>query len=362
MKQWLISLAILVVAIGAVWYLLQPADEETGSAPGGRSTNVNVSTPVYGEVEDRLQAVGTTRARNSVNLANEVAGRIVEINFEEGEQVSQGDVLVVLDQRQAKADLEVAQARLKDAEAKYRRADRLRSSNSISDAELDELQTGLTVAQANIESARTRLENLQITAPFNGVVGLREVSVGAFLATGTAITTLDSMDQMLVRFDVPQRFLAKLAPGQSVDVGAGAGGTFRGEVTELGSRIDPLSRSLTVQSKVENNDGQLRPGQFVNVSVTFETRPALLIPEQAVLTRGRDRFVFVAEDGRAKRVPLTLGSRQSGQVEVIEGLEIEDKVIINGNDGINSGDRLTVLEDDKALLSRGTGTDQGEDI
>lgn len=361
MKQWLLSLAILAVAISGTWYLLQPADEKAPRLPGGRSSNVNVSTPVSGEIEDRLQAVGTTRARNSVTIANEIAGRIVEIKFEEGQRVRQGDILVVLDQRQAQADLEVAQARLKDAEAKYQRAKRLRSSNSIADAELEELETALTVARANSEAARTRLENLQITAPFDGVVGLREVSIGAYLATGTTITTLDSMDQMLVRFDVPQRFLARLHPGQSVNIGAGAGETYRGEVTELGSRIDPQSRSLTVQSRIDNSEGQLRPGQFVDISVIFETRVTLLIPEQAVLTRGRDRFVFIADDGRAKRVPLTLGSRNDGKVEVINGLEADDKVIINGNDGINDGDRLNVLEDDNALLSRGIEADQGKD-
>lgn len=364
MKQWLLGLVILVVAIGGSWYLLQPASTGAAKADAGRSANVNVVQPRIGDIQDRLQAVGSTSARNSVDIASEVDGRVIALNFTEGQEVKKGQVLVTLDQRQAQADLKVAQARLADAQAKYDRASRLQSSRSISDAEVDELQASLAVARANLESARTRLENLEIAAPFDGVVGLRDVSVGAYINAGDMITTLDSIDQMQVRFDVPQRFISQLRLGQEVEVSAGLRGTdrFSGEITELDSRVDPLSRTLTVQSRIDNPERRLRPGQFLDVSVTLETREALLIPEQAVLTSGRDKFVFVAEDGAARRVELALGSRQAGEVEVVEGLEARDRVIVNGQDGMNSGDRVNVLEDDKALLTREMSDGEGDDI
>lgn len=365
MKQWLLALVVLALAAGATWYLWQPAEEQGPQAgQANRSTNVNVVTPQRGEVRDRLQAVGTTMARNSVDVVSEVPGRIVQIHFEEGQRVSEDQVLVTLDQRQTQADLAVAQARLADAEAKFERANRLRGSNSIAAADVDELRASLAVARANLESARTRLGNQQVRAPFDGVVGLREVSVGAYLNAGQTITTLDSTEQMQVRFDVPQRYLGQLREGQEVEVGADALDDNRvpGEVTELGSRVDPLSRTLTVQSRVDNVEGRLRPGQFVNVALTLETRSALLIPEQAVLTRGRENFVFTAEDGAARRVSVTLGSRTAGQVEVVEGVQPDDRVIVNGQDDLRSGDRLKVLEDDRALLSRGLDTDQSKDI
>lgn len=364
MKQWLLGLVILVVAIAGSWYLLQPASTGAAQADAGRSANVNVVQPRIGEIQDRLQAVGSTSARNSVDIASEVDGRVIALNFAEGQEVKKGQVLVTLDQRQAQADLKVAQARLADAQAKYDRASQLQSSRSISDAEVDELQASLAVARANLEFARTRLQNLEIAAPFDGVVGLRDVSVGAYISAGDMITTLDSIDQMQVRFGVPQRFISQLRLGQEVEVGAGLRGTdrFSGEITELDSRVDPLSRTLTVQSRIDNPERRLRPGQFLDVSVTLETREALLIPEQAVLTSGRDKFVFVVEDGAAHRVELALGSRQAGEVEVVEGLEATDRVIVNGQDGMNSGDRVNVLEDDKALLTREMSDGEGDDI
>lgn len=366
MKQWLLGLLILLAAIAGSWYLLQPAEETADDQQAGRSSNVNVVQPRQGEIEDRLEAVGSTSARNSVDIASEVDGRIVELHFSEGQAVEQNQVLVTFDQRQARADLQVAEARLTDAQAKYDRATLLQNSQSIAAATVDELRASLAIARANIQAARTRLDNLQITAPFDGVVGLRDVSVGAYLNAGDTITTLDSLAQMQMRFDVPQRFISQLQLGQEVEIGAGAsagaGERFNGEITELGSRVDPLSRTLTAQARIENPDGRIRPGQFLNVSVTLRSRSALLIPEQAVLTRGRDKFVFIDEDGQARRRALTLGSRQAGQVEVIEGLESADRVIITGQDNLDDGDRLRILEDDDALLSRGATANEGDGI
>lgn len=366
MKQWLLGLLIILAAVGATWFLMQPPEQAQAQSSGAetRTTNVNIAMPREGEVQDRLRAVGTSMARNSVDVVSEVDGRIVEINFDEGARVTEGQVLVTLDQRQARADLKVAEALLKDAEAKYQRATQLRNSNSVSVASVEELQASQAVARANLESAQTRLANLQIRAPFDGMVGLREVSVGAYLTAGQTITTLDSIDEMQVRFEVPQRFLSELERGQKVAVSAEVLGEdlFSGEVTELGTRIDPLSRTLTVQSRVNNKNGRLRPGQFVNVALTLETRMALLIPEQAVLTNGSDQYVFVVEDGEAKRRVLRLGSRQAGSVEVLEGLELDSQVVITGQDSLKSGDRVAVLEDDNALLSRRGKPDQGEEI
>ncbi|MAM00452.1 efflux RND transporter periplasmic adaptor subunit [Hydrocarboniclastica marina] len=352
MKQWLWSFILLVIALGATAYLMQPADSADDEGPRGRVTHVNVVQPERAQIQDRLRAVGTARARNSVDIVSEVDGRIVDIHFTEGQQVVQGDRLVSLDKRQAQADMAVAEARLKDAEAKFRRAESLQKSNSISAAEVDELVAGLAVARASLELARSRLDNLEVVAPFDGVLGLKEVSVGAWLSAGQLITTLDSIDQMLVRFQVPQRYIDQLQSGQAIDVATSGAASTRlsGEVTELGSRVDPLSRTLTVQSQVSNPDARLYPGQFLDVSLTLDTRTGLQIPEQAVMTRGRENFVYVIADGLAKRVPLELGSRLAGRVEVVEGLTLEDRVVINGQDGLSSGDPVKVLDDDDALL------------
>lgn len=351
-KQWLIALVLVVVAVGGAFswqYLGQKGNE---SAQRERpASKVNTISPKMDKVRDSVNAVGNLRAREQVELTVEVSGRVVEKNLDSGKRVSRGQLLLRLDDRQAVADLQVAEATLADARRQFERAQRLQANNSISQSRVDELRTALDVAVAQREAARTRLDNHRIEAPFDGVIGLSDISLGAYLSSGTSVATLDSTGPMEMAFSVPERFLGQLQIGQVVRGGSPAypGESFQGELVELGSRINELSRTLPVRAIIDDPDGRLRPGQFMSASLTLREREALVIPEQAVMIRGDDKYVFIADDGVARRQSVVLGSRSPGMVEVAEGLTQEDQVIITGQDRLSSGDRIDVVEDDKAI-------------
>lgn len=351
-KQWLIALALVAVAAGAAFSWQFLAWEESESAQTERpASKVNAIKPSMEVVRDSINAVGNLRALDQVELTTEVSGRVVEMNLDSGQRVSRGQLLLRLDDRQARADLQVAEATLADARRQFERAQRLQTNNSISRSQVDELRTAMDVAEAQRESARTRLDNHRIEAPFEGVIGLSDVSLGTYLSAGTSVTTLDSMDRMELGFSIPERFLGQIQIGQVVRGSSPAypDDGFQGQLVELGTRVNELSRTLPVRAVIDNPDGKLRPGQFMSANLTLREREALVIPEQAVMIRGSDKYVFVAEDGVARRVSVSLGSRSPGWVEVADGLSREDQVIITGQDRLSSGNRIDVVDDDNAI-------------
>lgn len=351
-KQWLIGLVLVVLAVGgAVVYrnLSDPAQEqETAERP---ASVVNTVLPVIDTVRDQVKAVGSLNAVNAVELTTETNGRVVDFNLKSGRQVKQGDLLLRLDDRQARADLGVIEAQLADAKRQFERARSLRDKNSISQSLVDELRTAVEVSEAQRTAAQVRLENHRIEAPFSGVAGLSNISIGAYITAGTTITTLDSTSRMELNFAIPERFLGQINPGQKVEGGSPAypEQVFNGELVELGTRIDELSRSLPVRALIDNAEGRLRPGQFMSVSLTLRERQALVVPEQAVMVRGDEQYVFVAEDGIARRVSVALGSRMPGRVEIARGITEEDHVVVTGQDRLSSGERVRVIEDDNAI-------------
>lgn len=351
-KQWLVALVLVVVAAGAaVGYRTLSSDSMAESGRERPPSAVNTRLPERDTVRDVVQAVGNLRALNAVELTTEVSGRIIALNLKPGARVAEGDVLLRLDDRQASADLQVIESQLADARRQLDRAQRLRSNNSISEAQVDELRTAVNVAEAQRAAAQVRLENHRIVAPFAGVAGLSDIAIGAYVTAGTSVTTLDSTDRMELNFAIPERFLGQVGLGQPVTGVSPAfpETRFPGQLAELGTRINELSRSLPVRAVIENPDGMLRPGQFMSATLTLRERDALVIPEQAVMIRGDEQYVFVAEDGIARRISVKLGSRMPGRVEVAEGLTLEDAVIVTGQDRISSGDRIRVLDGDNAI-------------
>ena len=351
-KQWMIALGLLLLAFGGIFawneLSLETAAENQRKRP---PSNVNVISPTMDVVTDSVSAVGSLRARDQISLTTEVSGRVVELNLNAGSRVAEGELLLRLDDRQARADRQVAEVTLADARRQLERAQRLESNNSISRSRVDELRTAADVARARMASAQTRIDNHRIEAPFAGVIGLNDISMGAYLSAGSQVATLDSTGRMELGFAVPEKFLGQIRPGQAVrgHTPAYPGEQFAGELVELGTRINELSRTLPVRALVNNPDGKLRPGQFMAASLTLRQREALIIPEQAVIIRGDETYVFVANDGVARRMAVELGSRSPGVVEVASGLTPEDQVIVTGQDRLSSGDRIEVVEDITAI-------------
>lgn len=347
MKQWLIGLLVVTIAVAAAltWHQLVPAEQQQGRQKPPQA--VHVIQPRIETVRDRIEATGTLRSRKEVVITSEVSGRIIALDFNTGQRVEQGQRLIQLDDRQARADLAVAAARLEDARRQLDRARQLRRSNSISQSQVDELLTAVDVARAEYEAAKVRAENHRIDAPFSGVVGLREFSPGAYIESGDPLTTLDADGEMELTFAVPERFIGQLKPGLPVSgiTSSWPNEVFRGELAELDTRVDPLSRTLKVRALIDNSDGRLRPGQFMSVRLTLRQRQALVVPEQAILLQGSERYLFVVtEDGTAERRPVSLGSREPGLVEILSGIDASDRVVITAQDRLSSGDAVRILE------------------
>lgn len=215
------------------------------------------------------------------------------------------------------------------------------------------LKTSMESARATMEASRVALDDHSLRAPFDGVVGLRQVDEGAFLQVGAPITTLDSVRNLEVNFQVPERYLSEIRPDLTVEVTSDAypGKVFRGKIAMLDSRVEAASRSLTVKALLDNADSLLRPGQFLQVSVLLAEHPALLVPEQAVISQGAQSYVFTVSQGDiAERLPVSLGGRRDGWVEVTAGLDQGQPVIVNGHSRLGSGAPVKVVEDEGALM------------
>jgi membrane fusion protein, multidrug efflux system len=332
-----LATAAAVILLGAVgWYIFASnANGQTANNQGGgHPTPVDVALARSGEVVDAIEIVGTARAREAVTIVARTSGRVARILFEEGQVVKAGMPLVELDSEAERAELRQARAQLEDARAQYERARSLGGSRHIAEAEVETRRSAVAVAQARVDLARARLAEQQISAPFDGIVGIREISLGAVVDPQTRLTTLDDLSSVRLDFHVPERFLARVTAGRTVIARSAAypDQAFDGEVTQVDSRVDPVTRSVRVQALIPNQDRHLRPGMFLTVEMLLARRPdAVLVPEEALIVEGTRRYVYVVSEGRAQRTEVRTGVRRDGLVEITQGVHPGDPVVVGGS-------------------------------
>lgn len=343
------SLLILSAAIALSLSACGGGDEAAGGAPGGAPGGgeggpgggapamqlpVEAVTVTREPLAASVQTVGTTRADESVVIRPEVAGRILRLPFKEGDRVAKGDELFALDDSVPRAAVNEAEATRVNAQRADKRAGELGERKLISQSEIDTLRSQLGVADARVASARATLGKYTLRAPFDGVIGLREVSIGEYVSPGQALVSLVRLDPMEVDFSLPESSLASVAQGQAVTlrVDAFPADTFRGEVAAIDPVIDINSRSAKLRARVDNPDHKLRPGLFARVSIGTgeQGQTGLLIPEQALMQQGDERFVYTVVDGKAKRTVIQTGLRLPGRLQVTSGLDEGDQVITAG--------------------------------
>lgn len=288
---------------------------------------------------DRFTALGTARANESIEVTARTTSVITRINFREGQRVRSGDVLVELDSRQENADLNLAAAQLKQAENQYQRSKSLAVSQAVSAADLDQLEANVLVARAQVQGARARLDRLVIRAPFAGTVGLRKVSLGDLVGPDAVITTLDDTGVIKLEFGIPENFVGDLKAGMTIvaDSSVYAGRRFNGTVTSIDSRVDVVTRAVTVVATVPNDEGLLKPGMFLTVALEKKRDNVLMIPEEALVPREGRQYVFVVEDGKAIEREVALGARAPGFAEIRSGLESGVQVITEGTQRVRTG-------------------------
>lgn len=294
---------------------------------------------------DTVQAIGTVRARESVTVTAKVGETVQRVHFDSGDEVARGEVLVTLSGQAQQASLAEAQAAAAEAERLYRRQSELAAQQLIARAQLDTQRATRDAARARVAQARAAIGDRTVRAPFAGVLGIRQVSPGALVTPGTPIATLDDVARVFVDFPMPESELARVAAGHRLQgsVAAFPGRTFDGTVSTVDARVDPATRSVTVRGDFANPDRALRPGMLMEVRVSRPERQALVLPEIAIVQVGRESFVFrVAADGKVERVPVEVGARAGGRVEVSDGLAAGDRIVVDGTGKLRPG--MTISE------------------
>lgn len=339
-----VVLAVVVTA-GAGWYYLGGGNAGETKGPGSgrpagmREVPVLTAQPKLKDFALEVEALGTVRAKESVDITAKVADRVAAIHFEEGKQVRKGDVLVELDNEEARADLAAAEAAERDSRSQFKRSKELFQTQALSEAQLDQLEATMLANQARVAAARSRLNDRIIRAPFDGRVGLRNVSLGSLVSPGGVITTLDDLSIVKLDFAVPELFLSSLKPGLTIEAQSNAypNTTFKGRVDSVDTRVDPTTRAVVVRALVDNKDSRLRPGMFMTLQLVRSAGQALMLPESAIVPEDSKHFVFVVADSRAQKREITIGRRRPGEVEILKGVTEDEVVVIDGTLNLHDG-------------------------
>lgn len=328
-------------------------DSEDTKSAGPGTPKVQSTTVETREFSDEIQALGTVRALEAIDLSANVTETVTEVFFEDGQSVDKGAILARLSSDEETAMLEGAEINLADQEREIDRLQALTASGAVSKVRLQEFTSARDLARQKIAEARAKLADRVITAPFSGVLGFRQASVGALVSPGEVLATLDLIDTVTLDFSVPETFLAGLSPGEKIAARSDAfpDREFKGEVRTIGSRVNPVTRSALARAEFPNPDHHLRPGMLLTTRISKNSATSPSIPERALLSEDTRHFVFLIEgDEKApvvRKTQVRIGRRTPGYVEILEGLRSGQKIIVDSAPGLRDGVTIQVTAEAK---------------
>ena len=352
--QRILVLGIIAVLIGIGVYRFLPSEQEGTSrgggrwGGGGRSLNVIVAEVTLEAVQARLEAIGTSRALKSAVIMPRVGGEVTRVSFTAGDYVDAGSVLLELDARDERLALSLAEVRLEQAERAYKRRQDLAKRGTTTAAATDEAQAARDEARIALEQARVALADRVIRAPFSGFVGATEIDVGDRVTPSTEITSLDDRSSLLVRFDVPERFIERLAPGEKVSLEPFIGGqrdSTIAEIVDIGSRVDQINRTFAARAELKNSKDLYRPGQSFRISLEVVGERYASVPEVSLLWGSDGAYVWKVVEGRAKRTPANVIARRTGRVLIDAELKPGDTVVSEGVQRVRDGFAVKGVDD-----------------
>lgn len=353
MKRFLFLLVLAGLAGGGYYayttHQKQGAQQaRANTAPAQRGgVPVEVGKVELMTVNEEVEALGTLAADESVVIAPEIAGRVVALGFKEGDRVKKGQELVKLDTAILDAELKQLQADLGLARDTFERNRSLSQRGVGTQVALDEATAKLASTEARVQLAQAKLAQSTIRAPFDGVVGLRSVSVGDFVSVGKTLVTLTNIDPIKVDFRVPEIFLSRVKVGQSISIKVDAlsGREFEGRIFAIDPVVDINGRAIRLRASVPNADLALKPGLFARIVIQVDQRDnAMVVPETAVMPDGVGKMVYVVENGKAKRVPVEIGKRLPGKVEIVKGLTSGMQIVTAGQMRLRDGATVAIKE------------------
>jgi membrane fusion protein (multidrug efflux system) len=331
-----IGLVVVALATASYFGIQMNANNPAPKAAGGVVV-VEATEVQPADIQDAITAIGTLRSAESVVMKSEISGRIAVISFSDGSRVAKGDTLITFDASIQEAQVNQAKAERDLAAAKLKRTQDLFDKKFLSAAALDDARASEQIAQAKLALAQATLGKMSLRAPFSGVIGIRQVSVGDYIKEGADLVNIEDTSSMKVDFRVPEQASGRLRVGQVVGLqsDAFAGQSFPAKVTAVDSAVDPLGRSLLMRAELRDVSQRLKPGMFMRVTLVLETRKnALTIPEESVVTQQGRLLVFKVVDGKAVSTPVVTGLRVTNKdkavVEVVKGLAAGDVVVTAG--------------------------------
>lgn len=365
--RYLLTIVLTALLVGGAVYYWQTELRTPGTAGGGptggpggfgavgfggrpQAAPLVGAMPVgYETIYDTVDAIGTAQANESLTVTAKVTDTVRAVDFDDGDSVEAGDVLVQLTNREEEALLAEARANLDDAEVQLARIENLAGQNLIPESDLDTARSRAEASQARLDTVLARLSDRLILAPFSGVLGFRQVSPGTLLQPNTPITTLDDISIIKLDFTVPETFLGAVAPGARVLARTASypEREFSGQVRTVGSRVDPVTRAIQVRAHVPNDDQALRPGMLLTVRVVMAERVALVVAENSVFQIQDRHYVYVVgPDLVARERQIEAGERRFGIVEVLDGLEEGELVVTEGIVKLRDGVQVRLAGDD----------------
>jgi membrane fusion protein (multidrug efflux system) len=323
----------------------------TYAAPPNKSPDPNKPIPViaalvrYDTFTDTIEALGTTQANEAVIISPKVTETITEINFNDGDHVEPGQLLILLDSEEEQAQFQEALVNLEEQQREYRRLDTLVKQKAIPSFQLDAQRSRLKAAEAQIQIVTSRINDRKIVAPFHGILGFRNVSLGALVKPGDVIATLDDLSVIKLDFTVPETFLANLRSEQSIVAQSKVypNKSFHGKVATIDSRVDTVTRAVTVRAIIPNEEQLLRPGMLLTVELITTHSQSLTVPEAALIPNKEQQFVYLINNNQVEQREVTIGRRQPGKVEILTGLELNQLVIIEGTLRVKPNSPVTII-------------------
>lgn len=360
------TLTVIFIAVLS-WLIWDKWDVITGSGASKNNSTKSEKPPTAVDAKSvrvdniivNMEIIGNLRASDAIDVTSEVNGIVTEIKFTEGQAIKKGNILFLLDASIEKAEISIQKADvnrwtalLERRQRLARSAEKLSETKNIARTRLDQLLTDetealaqLQIAKATLQIAERRFYKKIVRAPFNGIVGLKLKSIGEYLEPGEVITSLDSIDPIELDFEVPESAISALKIGAEINAVTRAWGNevFSGIVKSINTRVNQESRSITVRAKINNTNLKLKPGMFMIVKLPVVThKNAIIIPEEAVLTDGTLRTVYVIKDGITNSKAVKLGQRLPGEVEVLEGISSNAIVITGGIQKVRDGSKVTI--------------------